>query len=518
MKPASFSVTDLSNCDREPIHSPGSIQPHGFLFVLERGTWLIRGASANVRDFFAREVSALIGESINVVVEQDLTADLERVCDNPDVTLRPLFLRTILLSADGNPQNFTLVAHQSNELVILEGEKAAESAALQIEQELQTFLGQLSSTDSSQELQRLAVAEIRRLTGFDRCLLYQFDADWNGTVIAEDRNSVLPKYLNQRFPAADIPKQARELYRRNRLRLIPNNTYRPSPVILRAGEIQAESLDMSLSVLRSVSPIHLEYMRNMGTGSSMSMAVLRDGELWGLLACHSLAPRWIPFATRSVCDLLAQFFGLQLATREQSRALVRRIELTVNLTRLIGDLAHASDVTEIGHADELLGLAGASGVALISDGKVVLHGETPTTEQVQTLAKWISGKKKPLLSWQNLAGDFLPGSEFADKASGVLAISIQEEPFAGVLWFRPELINVIEWGGEPRKAIEVHGEGRSLHPRKSFEIWRETLRQHSAPWEAAAVLIASDFREAILDTLFRQPSKKNAHLKKSSPA
>lgn len=508
MNASAPSVTDLSNCDREPIHAPGSIQPHGFLFVVEPETWIVLGASANVRDFFWREASAVIGSKLGEVLDESVVPALAQIWPHPEIAKRALPLIEVRLENGDMVEDFTLVVHRSGDNLIVEGERSAGQAPLEMEQKLQAFLAHLNPTESLEELHRLAVTEVRRLTGFDRCLLYQFDADWNGAVIAEDRNAVLPSYLNQRFPASDIPQQARDLYRRNRVRLIPANNYRPSPVVTRSGGPSPAALDLSLSVLRSVSPIHLEYMRNMGTGSSMSVAILRGDALWGLISCHSLQPRWVPFATRAICDVLAQFLASQLATRENERALARRLELTGVVTRLLGAVAGAADLLKGARPEDLLQLADAAGVALVQGDRLVLHGQTPSATQVTALAHWVAEKDRPVSVWNELAADYAPAREFVPLASGLLAVSLETTPPSAVLWFRPEFIRVIEWGGEPRKAIEAHGEGRVLHPRKSFETWRETVHGHGRPWEAAVLSSASEFRQAVNDLLRRQPARK----------
>lgn len=499
-----YAATDLSNCDREPIHTPGSIQPHGFLFVLEPAGWTIAGASTNAREFFWREATALIGAEISQVLGDAIVPALEAARGRPGFATRAGFVREIDVEVGGEKQRFALVAHASGTQVILEGERAGNDAPFQAEQQMQEFLGGLSAVESSAEMHALVVREVRRITGFDRCLLYEFDADWNGTVVAEDRNGVLPTYFNQRFPASDIPRQARELYRRNRLRLIPTNTYRPVPIVLRSGASAAGELDLSLSVLRSVSPIHLEYMRNMGTGSAMSISVLRGTELWGLISCHSRDPRFVPFSTRFACDLLGQFLSLQLVAREQAREVAYRLELTGVMTRLLGALAQDGDFGGTAIGPDLLRLAEANGAAVIRGTAVQRHGQTPPENEVQALASRVRHTGQPLVFWDNLGAQFSDAAPDPAVASGMLAVAVDDNPELTVVWFRPEIIQVIEWGGEPRKAIEAHGAGRELHPRKSFEVWRETVRGRSRPWQPAVIATAREFRDALLKLVLRR--------------
>lgn len=501
-----YSATDLSNCDREPIHTPGSIQPHGFLFVLDPADWRVAGASTNARDFFWRDATALIGSAIADLLGESVVAALEAARSSPGFASRATFVGEVQVDLAGENSRFVLVAHAAGDHVILEGERASDEALRRPESMVQDFLAVLGQVESVAEMQQLVVREVRRITGFDRCLLYEFDADWNGTVVAEDRNQQLPTYLNQRFPASDIPKQARELYRRNRLRLIPTHTYKPVPIVLRGKATAAGELDLSLAVLRSVSPIHLEYMRNMGTGSAMSIAVLRDTELWGLISCHSLAPRFVPYAARSACYLLGEVFSLQLAAQQRAHELARRMELGGVMTRLMGSLARDGDFGAESVGEGLLRLMDATGAAIVLGATVQRHGQTPAEAELRTLAARVLEVGQPVVFWDHPSGQFPDSGAKLDPAvaSGLLAVTVDEAAKLVVLWFRPEIIQVIEWGGEPRKAIEAHGAGRLLHPRQSFEVWRETVRGRSRRWEPAVLAIARDFRDAMLKFVLRR--------------
>ncbi len=489
-------LTTLSNCDREPIHAPGGIQPHGFLLLLDTPALTIAGTSTNVRDLFWREAQALIGTPVAELLGLPVGDSLTRARGRPEFTRQAQFIGHATLNTAGEAQVYSLVAHGLGDLIVLEGEPAPKLAPLQGEQELQTFLTRLAETESLHELQQMAVAEVRRITGFDRCLLYRFDADWNGTVIAEDGNGALPSYLHHHFPAADIPRPARELYRRNRLRLIPTHAYRPVSIIGSAKLPSVHSLDLSLSVLRSVSPIHLEYMRNMGTGSSMSISLLRGGELWGLISCHSRDPRFIPLATRTACDLVGQFLSLQLAAREQTQELAFRVELTTVLTRLLSDVARSWDFGDAEVGADLMRLARAEGVAIVTADAVVRHGRTPDEGLVRSLADWVRQSGRDLVASDRLGQDFPPAAEAGAEASGLLAVDTAPAGLS-LLWFRPELVQVVEWGGEPVKDLAGAGGGRELHPRRSFDTWRETVRGRAQPFEAAVIASVKELRRAL---------------------
>ncbi|MFL4990013.1 MAG: GAF domain-containing protein, partial [Microvirga sp.] len=275
---------DLTACEREPIHIPGSIQPHGILLAIRLSDRTIAYASANIAETFGFDPADALGRPFEQVLPA-LSAEFAAQLDDPPSAGSTRFVRTIQVRTAREEKFFETAISRSGDCAILELEEPPSDTVSSIDAHnstLRRFVGQLQEASTVEFLFDLAAQDIRRMTGFDRVLIYRFDDAWNGTVIAEDRNEVLPSYLDLRFPASDIPAQARELYRRNRLRIIPDANYAPVPIQSR----DPAPLDLSDSVLRSVSPVHLEYMRNMGTLASMSISILRDGELWGLISCH----------------------------------------------------------------------------------------------------------------------------------------------------------------------------------------------------------------------------------------
>lgn len=496
------SFTDLTNCEREPIHAPGCIQPYGFLFVLDPDSWRVVAASSNTRDLFWREATALLGSTIDEVLGTGVAATLERAVQHPEVAARALYAGEIVVDSVSPAQRYVLLAHRVGGELVLEGEPASVLAPLQVEDDLQVFLSRSASTESAEELMQRAVVEVRRITGFDRCLLYRFDPDWNGNVVAEDRNEVLPSYLHHRFPASDIPRQARELYRRNRVRLIASNDYRPVPIVSHSSRASAPPLDLSLSVLRSVSPIHLEYMRNMGTGSSMSISVLQGDHLWGLISCHSRDPRFVSYAVRALGDLVGQVLSQQLTAREHVRLLQHRVELTSSVLALLSGIAARGSVAAGLQDDRVMRLALATGAAWVQGDTVRRFGDVPADDELFKLTRWLREQNTSTLASAAMAKEYPAAEEWAPGVCGVLAISL---PPAGswLMWFRPELIQVIAWGGTPEKPAGV-GEPGLLHPRKSFDTWRETVRGQSMPWEPAVLAAVGELARGV-ETIFSAP-------------
>ena len=348
---------------------------------------------------------------------------------------------------------------------------------------------------------------MRRITGLDRALIYRFDSDWNGEVIAEDRTERLPSYLGLRFPASDIPAQARALYRLNRLRLIADANYRPTPIEPALNPLTGKPIDLSLSVLRSVSPVHLEYMRNMGTGASMSISLMRDGQLWGLISCHNRDPARVPYHLRTACDFIGQVLSMQLAATEASALVARRERLRAVQARLLANMAGSDHYIDglMLRPDDLLGLTSAAGAAVVAGGTIRLVGETPAEPQVAKLVDWLGNRARQDLFVTDHLASAMPGAEtLKDQASGILALSISQLHDSYIIWFRPEVIRTVTWSGDPHKRAEIDPAGLRLHPRTSFEAWAETVRSRSAPWDKSEIDAAAELRTAVVDIVLRR--------------
>lgn len=493
---------DLTNCDQEPIHIPGSIQPHGILLTLDDKAHVLQ-ASENVESMLGRKLDLVVGKPLATVLGSDASAMIMNQVRRAPLTNSPTYMGEVKVG----PKTFLALAHLHDAVTFLELEPASHGRNIELS-DLQPFVNQLHGMNERVQVCQLASDEMRRITGFDRVLVYQFDSEWNGTVIAESRNNVLPSYLDLRWPASDIPKQARDLYRKNRLRLIGDVDYRPAVLVPADNPKTGAPLDLSFATLRSVSPVHREYMRNMETAASMSVSILRDGELWGLLSCHNEKPLQVPFTVRAACDFIGQILALQLAALERNEDGNERIRLKKAETRLLTRMAEHDDFIK-GLTDspvEFMEFAGASAAAVVSSGQCVSVGDAIDKEHILGLADWISmNVPDDVFSSDALSTVYPPAQQFAEKASGLLAVRISLLRGTYVFWFRPEVIQTVRWGGDPTKP--VHGasaQGLQLHPRKSFEMWKETVRHQSRAWSNVEVESANDLRTAIVGTVLRK--------------
>jgi chemotaxis family two-component system sensor kinase Cph1 len=505
-----MSVTQdqLTSCDREPIHVPGSIQPHGFLVVLNKNHLTVQAASETAAAYLGRPLSQVIGCSAGELFDADFLQLFEQRMAIVKETFQARWLFSMRLPVATSPDEFEVIAHRTNEAIVLEFERTAGSFDSQLlDAELYKIIADTQTLGSADEICGLAVREIRRITGFDRTLMYRFDADGHGTTIAEVTNERLPSYLHLRFPASDIPVQARRLYVMNRIRIIPDVNYTPSIIVSdQTSEDLRAPIDLSGSVLRSVSPVHREYMRNMGTYSSMSISVVINNQLWGLISCHHASPKFVPFRLRSACEFLVQIFSTQLAAQLRAAELSKMIHLKSVQQRLLTHMAAEDSYIDglARYPEDLLELTEASGAAIVVGDICRLLGNTPSTDQVLSLAAFFEKRgHDDSFSTDQLATLFPEAENWNASASGVLAIFISKIHRTVVMWFRPELVKTVKWAGNPTKSIDTKGDNK-IEPRHSFAEWSESVRGRSAPWSPEVIAAAGELRMAILEVVLKQ--------------
>ena len=490
---------DLTGCDREPIRTPGSIQPHGFVLALGPDGTIVQ-ASDNLPQWLGVTPEAVLGRPLTDAIGARAAALLQPELGDDRVRALPGFAATIRMGADGQ-ERFDVLAHRHDALLMLEFESVARAGAADFRHLyplVGDFLQQLSDNDTVERMSDTAAREIRAVTGFGRVLVYKFDEDGHGHVLAESNDGSLPSYLGQRFPASDVPKQARELYMANRIRLISNADYTPSRLVPATNPLTGAANDLSFAALRSVSPIHLQYMRNMGTYASMSVSLMVKGRLWGLISCHNGAACHVPFEKRTACEQLGQILALRITSREDADELQFRLDVRRVMVTVLGGLTQGADFIENvgGVFPELLQFARAGGAAIVVDERIVTYGDTPGTEQIRGLVAWlVQSTHGDLYQTDRLGEQYAPAREFQRSASGLLAMPISRIHQHYLLWFRPEFVHTVDWAGPPQDKTRTD---LPLSPRTSFATWRETIHGRSAPWHPGEIEMALEFRTALL--------------------
>lgn len=498
-------AVNLTNCDREPIHIPGSVQAHGYILVLTKddsGGLRIERASRNAAAFVGLPFEKILGAAVRDILNPELTDSLEREYESSREPQANHYLGCFLLPSGAE---MDVITHSVGAWLVAEFENADRAVDQNVlNMTIVNVMAQLESLKEAPELGAAVTREIRSLTRFDRVLLYSFDPQGNGTVIAEDRNETLPTMLHLRFPGADIPQQARLLYLLNRVRIIPNVEYTPSPV--EGSENNAEPLDLTYSVLRSVSPIHRDYMRNMGTAASMSISVVIDGKLWGMISCHNAVPRTVSYVVRSACDVLTRIVATQISAHSRAFDYAEAIRLKAIERDLLTYMAledkYLDGITN--HPEKVMELTNSSGAAFILDDACVLMGETPSERHVKMLAEALGRREQSdVFVSDHLAREFPLAEAFTETASGMMAISLSQVHRFQILWFRPEILRTVHWAGEPQ--TERKADGRlEISPRKSFASWSELVKGHSQAWKNVEIEAARDFRNAVLSIVLRR--------------
>ncbi|WP_334189678.1 ATP-binding protein [Noviherbaspirillum sp.] len=503
------STVDIALCDREPIHIPGSIQPHGFMVGLRREDLSILQASGNIHLFGGQSAEALIGNDIAALTGSDNREQLHNWIAAEQIGSRISYLGTMQLAHAGS---FDVLAHVSDGLLILEFEPATRQAGADFRllyPVVGRFISRVSGATSVQAMSQLAVEEIKSLTGFGRVLLYRFDENGHGHVLTEAKDDGYHSYLHQRFPASDIPRQARELYLANHIRLIADANYVPAPLVPAANPLTGAPTNLAFAALRSVSPVHVQYMKNMGTLASMSISLVVKGQLWGLISCHHVEPRFVPFEVRAACEQLGQLLALRIESREDIAEYNARLELRRMIVDMLSALSQGADfidnMASISH--DLLRFGSATGAALVFEGRIMRYGDAPSKEQVRQLVEWLgTNLTGDLFQTDNLSRHYAQGEHIKVGASGVLALPISQIHRHYLIWFRPEVIRTVEWAGNPgaaAKAADAENPGR-LNPRNSFAVWRETVHATSLPWRKSEIETALEFRAAVLGIVLKR--------------
>lgn len=494
------TVSDHATCDREPIHIPAAIQPYGVLIVIDPDTLLILQISENVADFFDTNADRVLNRPLSTLLDDRSIAQLRHALAQKVVEeSNPLSMGT-------DRQHFDGIVHRHDGATIIELEPAEDHREKRSGQHiLKPIIRRIQGTGSLEDLGRSVVEEVRRLTGFERVMLYRFGEQGHGHVAAEVKAEELESYLGLHYPASDIPRQARQLYLKNWLRMIPDAGYTPARIIPPLRPDTNVPLDLTCAVLRSIAPVHRQYLANMGVQASMSVSLVVHGQLWGLISCtnHS-RPLYVSYDVRSACEVFAHLVSWEIAAlQEQESASLRhaRRDTESVLANAMRKTQVRGNVLEslLACPEQLLALVDATAVAVVVENECRTFGGPLEPEFVVRLEKWLGTREESsVFATDSLPTLYSPAVEHKEVASGLLAIALPGSPWRRLLWFRPERIATVNWGGNPQQAVRTDRTGYP-HPRTSFEIWKEEVRLHSSPWTASDMEAAASIRRYAIE-------------------
>ena len=495
-----FAV-DLTNCDREPIHVLGTIQPFGFLIALT-ADWLVARVSANSADYIGLPPEALLGKPIAAIMSNEALHSLRNritLLRGPDAVERLFSLQLL----EGGPL-FDVAVHFSGALVVIEAERASQDE-MEASSTVRSMVSRLAQTDSMAAFLRDGARQVRALTWFDRVMVYRFAQGGDGEVVAEALRPGIESFFGLHYPASDIPQQARALYLRNIFRVIADVDAPPVPVVPQLDPAGA-ALDMSLCLTRAVSPIHIEYLRNMGVGASLSISIIVQGKLWGLFACHHYAPRLPTFAQRSAAELFGQIFSMMLESRERAETADYEGKARQVADRLLAAVAQDSELLHNAGwlGDIIFDTIPADGVGVYIDGQMTLSGLTPDETAFAAIVNMMNRVAASQVYTTDCLSGILPdAAAYADRAAGVLAIPLSRRPRDYVLLFRAEQLRAVRWAGQQDKHVEEGPDGPRLSPRKSFAAWSQLVKGTAVPFSPAELRVAEALRTALLEVVLR---------------
>ncbi|MDF0554563.1 response regulator [Kamptonema sp. UHCC 0994] len=499
----------------EYVYYPDCIQPHGILLTLQAPDLKILQSSENVKEFFGISAEALVGKHLQWLFPSNQVNQITDILtkDNPEI-YNPFELKTqrgnVETGQEIKTQTFTGVLHRTVHELILELEPLfvkESNYSNHFSHRLQSAIVSLRSAINLSDLAQIIAREVKAITGFNRVMVYRIETDNSGVVIAEEKENFRESYLGFHYPAIDFPKQTRASFCSNRVLQIPNINYTPVALIPSKNPLTDTLLDMSACVLRGISPCHIKYLQNMGVFGSMTISLIDDKRLWGLIACHHYSPKLVDYETRKACELLGQFASLELLHQQEKELHLYRRQVKNIQDELQRELLRASNFIEqvlTKNTVQLLVLVRAYGAAILMDGNLTLVGQTPSESEVSDLVEWLVQNNMERVFATNFLSSIYPkAKQFKDKASGILAISISlsqvKQKSYQIIWFRPEQFQTINWAGNPQAAIAIDEVGEMQpSPRNSFKLWKEIVQNKSYPWRMEEIQTAAEMRNTLM--------------------
>lgn len=490
---------DAAFCGSLPLNFINHVQPYGQLVVLQKSDLQIVQVSQNVEELLGIPIEDILGKPFSSFIAGDGYAKLQELSNAPVSDKLPLSF-----SFNGSSAQHLGIVHVKEDIILIELEKIeayVNNSFLAVYQRLKHAMAAINSAGTIDDVCTVAAAEFKSISGFDKVMIYRFDEQWNGTVIAELKEEGMDTYLGLRFPASDVPRQARELYYRNPYRQIPDRGYTPVKLLPVINPVTESFTDLSDCNLRSVANVHLEYLKNMSVTASMSIRIIKDNKLWGLISCHHKSSKFLNYEVCSVLELLSGVISQKisnLATGAELRYTgylksieSKLIEQIYNSGSFINGLVdHDNSISNILHTDNFI---------IINDKKYISRGAVPAEPIVRNIVMWLQGMDiNNVFHTTNLSEVYEAGTQVSGVASGMIVLPVNPGKGNYIIGFRPEVVHVVDWGGNPNEAIHFEENRKNYHPRNSFGVWQETVKNTSLPWSKEEIAVAESFRNVLV--------------------
>ena len=500
---------DASFCGTIPLHNTNAIQPHAALLVVSVGDFKVVQISSNVCEWLGVAEKDILNQPLDGIVER---VSLDKIREKYSKSFFKYAVPDYLtFFSNKSSRTYLTRIHQKDTYLLVEVEFVNEISErkpfINAYQKLQEIAASINQSTNIQELATTACHEIKRVSGFDKVMIYAFDEKWNGLVIAEAMEEGMDTYLGLKFPASDVPKQARDLYLRNSYRIIPDRKYKKVSLIPELNPLTGGLTNLTDVKSRSVLDVHLEYLASMNVQASMSTRIIHNEALWGLIACHHRKPKLLSFEECAVFELMSNVISSKLSSLVNQFRADERIRLNTLLSEIASKINLFDSLRNAfkKYGNEITTLLGGDGIAVCWEGEVFTTGITPQEHQIKALLPWLRTKGfKELVDITSLPGAFEPAKEYSSVGSGILVLPIQ--PYDGnfILAFKMEAVKTVSWGGNPDNAITFEADSAKYHPRNSFAIWKETVRLTSEPWSEEELIAAERFRNVVVENALKR--------------
>lgn len=494
-------ISNEDFCGSLPLHFINQIQAYGVLVVVDTNGDIIQ-VSNNIHRLFGKEPADIVEQPLERFLSSTTMKRMNNVLQSGRQGQR-----IVLVSLQEGNEHYPAVVHPGEQFHILEIElaPAGQQSFISVYEELKGAMSNVQESNSIEDACQSALSELKTFSDFDRLMVYKFDEAWNGTVIAQIREDYMSDYLGLRFPASDIPRQARALYQTNPYRLIPDRSYEPIKLYPIINPITSSFTDLSSCNLRSVAGVHLEYMANMDTMASMSTRILIDGRLWGLISCHHKEAKQLSYEECSVFELISDVLASRIGNLETATQSTTTIRLQQDLSRFVEQLYRKGDMVNLICEGQLMEMFRATGLIYAHGFQLQHCGEVPDDKAIRDLLFWLGTRHNTsIYATRSLNSEFNEWKDYDGPICGMLSIPIRSEQQEYLIFFRREVLEEVNWGGNPADALQMESDGKSYHPRNSFSIWKESVSGHSTLWSFSELELATSLRQAITEYLLRQ--------------
>jgi light-regulated signal transduction histidine kinase (bacteriophytochrome) len=488
---------DSDFCGSLPLHQINHVQDYGCMLVVDPELNILQ-ASENTSTHLGVPAEKLIGKQVTALLNPDSHSQIKKITNRSDLHKKQSGRITM---TNGEERLAVANNHSTYSIIEIEPLQTNIESFTDSYQRIRPAIDLIESGKTAAEILSGAAESLKTLSGFDKVMIYRFDEDWNGHVVAEAKEDGMDQYLGLAFPASDIPKQARELYKKNPYRLIPNVDYTPARLYPLINQSQSGFVDMSSCNLRGVAKVHLEYLNNMGVKSSMSTRIMKDDSLWGLISCHHRQPYFLNFDECLLFELLSGIISSRLTAleiRENSEALH---QLHPFQSEVLSGLYSSPTIQQgiVSRLPMIMKAMDCTGIMLTTENKIYTDGVTPNTSDAEQLLNWLQTRdlSQPYIDNQ-LSAHLDDAINYSDIGSGIISLPLIPDKREFLIMFRKETPSEINWGGNPNEAINFEEGGKEYHPRNSFRIWQESVRNSAVPFTSAQIRFARDLQNTIL--------------------